>query len=87
LAHLLARSKGQQVNSVFGEGVSPRLRRICDGPNELGLPTDELLHHGNPRLVYRVRLVENVREHLPGIDKRSSRLRPGACQPYINPSL
>jgi hypothetical protein len=71
LAILLARSKrGQQVNSVFGEGVNARLRKIRDGLNELGLPTDELLRHGSPRSVYGVRLVENVREYLLGIDKR-----------------
>ena len=34
LALLLAQShRGQQVNSVFGEGVNPRLRKLRDGLN------------------------------------------------------
>src|SRR5439155_12137330 len=53
LTVLLAQSKkGQQVNSVFGEGVNPRLRKIRDGLDALVLPTYELLNHGGPRLVY-----------------------------------
>ncbi len=74
---LRAQSKrGQQVNSVFGEGANPRLRKIRDGLDLLGLPTEELLHHGGPRLVYGVRLVENVREYLLGIERRPRYLLP-----------
>ncbi|HVS37683.1 MAG TPA: Druantia anti-phage system protein DruA, partial [Gemmataceae bacterium] len=70
LAVLLAQSKrGQQVNSVFGEGVNPRLRKIRDGLDALGLPTDDLLNHGGPRLVYGVELTENTRAYLLGMDK------------------
>src|SRR5437763_12371538 len=36
-----------------------------------GLPTDELLNHGSPRLVYGVELTENVGHYLLGIDKRA----------------
>jgi hypothetical protein len=67
---LLAQSKqGQQVHSVFGEGVNPRLRKIRDGLNELGLSSDDLLNHGGPRLVYGVELAENARAYLLGMDK------------------
>jgi len=34
------------------------------------------LHHGSPRLVYGVRLVENVREYLLGMEKRPRYLLP-----------
>ena len=34
------------------------------------------MHHGGPRLVYGVRLVENVREYLLGIEKRPRYLLP-----------
>jgi hypothetical protein len=69
LAVLLAQSKrGQQVNSVFGEGVNPRLRKIRDGLDTLGLPTDDLLNHGGPRLVYGVELVRNSRAYLLGVE-------------------
>jgi hypothetical protein len=67
---MLAQSnRGQQVNSVFGEGVNPRLRKVRDGLDALGLPTDDLLHHGGPRLVYGVELVQNTRAYLLGRDK------------------
>jgi hypothetical protein len=70
LALLLAQSRrGQKVNSVFGEGVNPRLRKIRDGLDELGLPTNELLNHGAPRLVYGLSLIRNLREYLLGIER------------------
>ncbi len=71
LALLLAQSKrGQQVNSVFGEGVNPRLRKVRDGLDALGLPSDDLLNHGGPRLVYGVELTENARAYLLGMERR-----------------
>src|SRR5947209_20596735 len=74
---LLAQSKrGQQVNSVFGEGVNPRLRKLRDGLDALGLPTDDLLNHGGPRLVYGVELIENTHAYLLGMDKQPKFLVP-----------
>jgi hypothetical protein len=71
LGRLLARSRrGQRVNSVFGEGVNPRLRKIRDGLDALGLPADELLEHGAPRLVYGAELAENVGAYLLGMVQR-----------------
>ncbi|MBI3467534.1 MAG: DUF4338 domain-containing protein [Planctomycetes bacterium] len=67
-------SNGLQVNSVFGEGVNPRLRKIRDALGELGLPEDELLEHGAPRLVYGVQLARNTREYLLGLAKRPKHL-------------
>lgn len=70
LATLLAQSEGgQRVHSIFGEGVNPRLRKIRDGLDHLGLPADALLTHGSPRLVYGVALSRNFREYLLGIDQ------------------
>jgi hypothetical protein len=70
MATMLAQAaRGRRVNSVFGEGVNPRLRKIRDGLDELGLPTNILLDHGAPRLVYAVALIENLSEYLLGIDK------------------
>jgi hypothetical protein len=83
LAALLAQSKGgQKVNSVFGEGVNPRLRKIRDGLDELGLSSDDLLNHGGPRLVYGVELIENTRAYLLGIDKHP-RYRLGQNRPKL----
>lgn len=62
-------SNGQRVNSIFGEGVSPKLRKIRDGLNALNLPTDALLQHGRQRIVYGIPLVRNLREFLLGMNE------------------
>jgi hypothetical protein len=49
------------VNSIFGEGVNPLMRKIRDGLTKVGFPTDELLRHGNSRVVYCLPLAENFR--------------------------
>ena len=61
-------SNGQRVNSIFGEGVSPKLRKIRDGLDALNLPADVLLQHGRQRIVYGVPVVRNLREFLLGMD-------------------
>jgi hypothetical protein len=71
LKRLLAQSReGIKVNSVFGEGVNPRLRKIREALDVLGLPANELLQHGTPRLVYGVWLARNVREYLLDLDSK-----------------
>jgi Domain of unknown function (DUF4338) len=68
---LLGRSgNGRKVNSIFGEGVNPLMRKIRDGLNIVGLPADVLLRHGNARVVYGVPLAQNFREVLLGFASR-----------------
>ena len=62
-------SNGQRVNNIFGEGVSPKLRKMREGLGVLGFPTDGLLQHGRRRIVYGVPLVRNLREFLVGMDQ------------------
>lgn len=70
LERLIAQSsRGRRVNSIFGEGVSPRLRKIRDGLDLLGLPSDRVLNHGNPRLIYGIPLAANFREVLMGMEE------------------
>lgn len=57
-----------RVNSLFGEGVSPRLRKVRLGLAALGWPTNELLKHGRERILYGVPLVSNLRDYSLGID-------------------
>ena len=57
-----------RVNSIFGEGVSPRLRKVRLGLTALGWPPNELLKHGRERIVYGVPLVSNLRDFSLGID-------------------
>lgn len=58
----------RRVNSIFGEGVNPLMRKLRDGLSGVGLPADELLMHGNSRVVYGVPIAENFREVLLGRD-------------------
>ncbi len=60
---------GARINSIFGEGVNPKLRKIRDGLDILGWPSDELLRHRRPRIVYGVALVGNLLPYLLGIDR------------------
>lgn len=57
---------GRQVNSIFGEGQSPRLRKVRQGLDLLGLPAELLLKHGAPKRVYAVSLVNNLKGALIG---------------------
>jgi hypothetical protein len=46
------------------------MRKIRDGLAEVGFPTDELLIHGNPRVVYAVPLAKNFRDVLLGFSRK-----------------
>ena len=63
-------AKLRKVNSIFGEGVNPLMRKLRDGLVHVGLPAEELLMHGNPRVVYGIPLAENFREVLLGVDSK-----------------
>jgi Domain of unknown function (DUF4338) len=68
MSSLLGRAnESRKVNSIFGEGVNPLMRKIRDGLGILGLPQDELLKHGSKRVVYGVALASNFREVLLGM--------------------
>jgi hypothetical protein len=68
--------RGRQVNSIFGEGVNPKLRKVRGGLDAVGLPSDALLQHGSPRLIYGVPLASNFRDVLLGKAKRPKYLLP-----------
>ena len=44
--------KFKDVNSIFGEGPSPKLRLLVAGLRELGFPPDALMRHNRQRLIY-----------------------------------
>ncbi|HKV78654.1 MAG TPA: Druantia anti-phage system protein DruA [Candidatus Sulfotelmatobacter sp.] len=68
---LLGRSKqGRKVNSIFGEGVNPLMRKMREALTLVGLPSDILLKHGNRRIVYGIPLAENFRRLLMGLETR-----------------
>jgi len=77
ISTLLSRRKGgRKVNSIFGEGVNPLMRKIREALELLDLPSDTLLLHGAQRVVYGVPLARNFRDVLLGISERPSYFLP-----------
>ncbi len=63
-------ANGARVNSIFGEGVNPKLRKVRHGFDLLGWPSDVLLQHGRQRIIYGISLVDNLLPYLLGIDQK-----------------
>ena len=55
---------GRNVNNVFGEGASPRLRQTREGLDALGLDADALIKHNMPRRVYALETFKDARDCL-----------------------
>jgi hypothetical protein len=73
---LLGRQGNRRVNSIFGEGVNPLMRKIREALDLVGLLSDELLLHGNERVVYGIPLAINYKELLLGLTKRPKYIVP-----------
>src|SRR5258708_7659230 len=58
---------GQRVNSIFGEGVSPKPRKVGHGLDLLGLPAELLVRPHRPRVLDGISLARNLRPYLLGI--------------------
>jgi hypothetical protein len=77
LEPLLGRlQRGRPVNSIFGEGVNPKLRKVRAALDAVGLPSNLLLQHGSPRLVYGIALASNFRDILLGLKSRPTYVIP-----------
>lgn len=68
LVHLVEQASGTRINSIFGEGVNPKLRKVRQGLDLLGWPSDDLLQHGRQRIIYGVSLVTNLLPYLIELD-------------------
>lgn len=66
----------RRINSVFGEGSSPRTRQIREGLGLLGIYKDDVLMHTVGRLVYAIELFPGARTALIGIEKEKSATLP-----------
>jgi hypothetical protein len=74
---LISRRKNSRpVNSIFGEGVNPLMRKIREALDTVGLQSDGILKHGNCRITYGIRLAKNFREVLLGLNRHASYLLP-----------
>jgi hypothetical protein len=82
---LLAREdRGREVNSIFGEGVNPKLRKVRGALEAVGLPSEHLLKHGSKRIVYAVPLATNFRDILIGRARRPRYVVPQSDQGTAN---
>lgn len=80
LADIVAgRENGRtKVNSIFGEGANPLIRKLRDAMYHLNLECNPILNHRNKRVVYGVSLAENFGDVLLGLAKRPKYLIPQA---------
>ncbi|MBF9030627.1 DUF4338 domain-containing protein [Rhodobacterales bacterium HKCCE3408] len=63
----------RRINSVFGEGSSPRMRQIREGLNLIGINDDSILKQSHGRKVYGCELYEGARDDLLGFGKKSKK--------------
>ncbi len=56
----------EDINSIFGEGPSPKLRLFTAGMARLGFPPDQLMSHNQRRLIYGISLAAQAKEFLSG---------------------
>lgn len=69
LAELLSSpGKFRNVNFVFGEGQSPKMRELREATAALGIGAADILKHDSPRIVYVAPLVESPQRVLLGVD-------------------
>jgi len=61
-----AKCPDRRVKHIFGEGISPRMRGLRIALDYVGLPSQKLLKHDSPRVVYGVALASNFQEVLMG---------------------
>lgn len=61
---------GRRVNSIFGEGVNPLMRKIRESLDFVGLDSEGLLQHGNKRVTYGIELATNFRKILLGRESK-----------------
>lgn len=76
LVALVQQADAHRVNSVFGEGASPKFRKVRQAIELLKLPTELLLRHYRPRVVYGVSMIRNLRDYLIGLAKKPEYIVP-----------
>ncbi|MCC7386340.1 MAG: DUF4338 domain-containing protein [Deltaproteobacteria bacterium] len=87
LVDLVQQSDAQRVNSIFGEGVSPKLRKVRQALDLLNLPSGMLLRHHRPRVVYAVSLIRNLADYLLGLAKQPDYMLPANDGPAATAAI
>lgn len=65
----LAEDNRRDVNNLFGEGTSPKLRLVRSGLEALGLDANTFLRHHSPRLLYAAALCSNIEDVMLGLSE------------------
>ncbi len=69
-------SNRREVNNLFGEGTSPKLRLIRTGLEALGLHSNSFLRHNSRRIIYGVPLCSNTDDIVLRVSTRPKYLLP-----------
>jgi hypothetical protein len=69
-------SNRREVNNLFGEGTSPKLRLIRTGLEALGLDANSFLRHNSRRIIYGVPLCANTDDVVLRLNSRPRYLLP-----------
>jgi hypothetical protein len=75
-------NKRTRVNSIFGEGANPLIRKLKDAMEVLKLESNPILNHRNKRVVYGIAIAENFGDVLLGLAAR-----PRYFIPQSNPKM
>ncbi|MDB5143418.1 MAG: hypothetical protein JWQ66_2131 [Mucilaginibacter sp.] len=76
---VVGRNNGRKrVNSIFGEGANPLLRKLRDAFDLFNLESDPILNHRNPRVVYGISLAENFGSVLLGTSSKPNYIFPNS---------
>lgn len=62
--HLESVQEFKDINSIFGEGPSPKFRKLVAGLRAIGFPPTALMRHNCPRLIYSVPLFPGAGDYL-----------------------
>jgi hypothetical protein len=76
----LAGDNRRDVNNLFGEGTSAKMRLVRSGLEALGLNAGTFLQHHSPRLLYAAALCSNIKDVMLGLSKSPKYIIPEGSQ-------
>lgn len=76
----LSDANRREVNNLFGEGTSPKLRLIRTGLEALGLDANSFLRHNSRRIIYGVELCSNTDDVVLRLTARPKYLLPAGAK-------
>lgn len=84
---LRQQKSGPKIHSIFGEGVSPKLRKVRTALEILRFPSNAVLTHGSARAMYGIKLASNAQEVLLGKQKRPKYILAGTDPKAVSDAI